>query len=230
MSDGVRHVQRLEAKYRTRHRDLVGSLLAAHCVTEFPYGENYVFSIYFDTFDLRAYRDKRDGAYQKTKLRARWYADSAREEIPARVKIEVKQRQLRESVKRTVECSLPPADWVDLMSAPFWRGPLEEVAGSLPEVLCDLAVPVLLCRYRRARFLDPLSDCRLSLDDRIAALGIAPWLTPRCAMPAALAEAVLEVKGAVRWTHPALRRSTMLLERSFSKYAALLGRCLGEDE
>jgi hypothetical protein len=229
MSDGVRHVQRLEAKYRTRYRDLVGSLLRAHCVEEAPYAENYVFSIYFDTFDLRAYREKRDGALHKTKLRARWYADSARLEIPPRVKIEVKQRHHGDSVKRTVESRLPRADWADLLSVAFWRVPLAEVSGSLPEAASGLIAPVIVCCYRRARFYDPLSGCRLSLDDRITALGLAPWLVPCRALPVALPESILEVKGGVRWPHPALRRSTVLLERSFSKYAALLGRCLDDD-
>ena len=89
-------------------------------------------------------------------------------------------------------------------------------------VLQDVWRPVLLIRYRRDRFVEPLSRARVSLDAEIAAVAVgsraisAPDLS-------ALGPGILEVKGGDEMLPAALHPLLLLgaRKRSFSKYLAI---------
>ena len=183
---------------------------------EFP--SAIVWTIYYDTPALVSLGEKLNSDYLKRKIRVRWYSDlEGRVSGPAFV-----EAKLRVGTRRSKErARLPyPADEIatwDLQDPRLL---------SFPLMLRDKGIlgqeswqPVMLLRYRRDRFIEPLSRSRVSLDTDIAAAAVnhrfvsATDLSP-------LATAVFEVKGASDELPIALRSLLPLglHKRSFSKF------------
>lgn len=216
---------RVERKY-TFSRVAAPSILAwleHSCLPDPAYPRGTIWTVYYDTPGLAAYREKRDGDYLKRKLRLRWYSppDAARPDGPVTCYLEVKRREGATSRKSRVALPLLapllaacPPKWAELDLVPA-RHP--ELAGGEP-----LLVAMVLLRYERRRFVDPASGARVSLDTDIRCDGANEAHLVAFA-PVTLGEGVLEVKARQR----ELPRSLCLIgglitPTSFSKYA----RCL----
>jgi len=202
-----------------RQADAVRRWLRSLCPPDplFPHG--IVNSFYFDTPALDHLLEKINSDYFKTKVRLRWYDVENRPASSAF--LEAKFRVGSRRHKARVEVPFEGA-WLS-------RVPLEDPALRLiPERLRELGVPVapalrpvLWIRYRRDRFVDPITRARISLDTHITVPGVNHELFDR-ASPLPLAAAVVEIKGRATDVPDALRRLTGLGGRktSFSKYLA----------
>jgi hypothetical protein len=177
-----------------------------------------VWTIYYDTPALVSLGEKVNSDYLKRKIRVRWYSDlEGRISGPAFV-----EAKLRVGTRRSKERARLPypaeqlATW-DLQDPRLLSFPLMlRDKGILGQ---DSWQPVMLIRYRRDRFIEPLSGSRVSLDTDISAAAVnrrfvsATDLSP-------LATAVFEVKGASDELPVALRSLLPLglHKRSFSKF------------
>ena len=171
------------------------SLVQAICAADPVYPAATVSTIYFDTPTLRLLGEKIDSTYLKTKVRLRWYSPLHGEDESARAFLEVKGRIGDRREKARVQ-------------TPLTAGMLNDVAFDRPELIevLDLArslgmpipprlLPVLLMRYDRHRFVEPISASRISIDTNITAPRGHHRLV-RDAAPVVLRYAVVEVKGA----------------------------------
>lgn len=183
---------------------------------EFPAA--IVWTIYYDTPALDSLGEKLNSDYLKRKIRVRWYSDlEGRAAGPAFV-----EAKLRVGTRRSKERARLPypaeeiATWdlqdTRLLSLPLMlreKGILEQAAW----------LPMMRLRYRRDRFVEPLSRSRVSLDADIAASAVnRRFVSTIDSSP--LATAVLEVKGASDELPIALRSLLPigLHKRSFSKF------------
>jgi len=214
---------RLEDKYVFVEgaRDVILAWLEHACIPGPVYGLETVHTVYFDTPNLTLYGEKRNGDYLKSKVRLRWYEEEpAGRPVPdARCFLEVKLKEGAVCRKRRVELALPEGG---LRGRPL----LDAAIGDLPARVSELGysprgvlTPVLLVRYRRHRFLDPLSGSRLAVDTDIHAADVNRDLMA-AAVPLHLGTGVLEIKGmhdgAPRCLEPIRAHLT---KSAFSKYA-----------
>lgn len=189
---------------------------------EFPAA--VVWTIYYDSPALASLGEKINSDYLKRKIRVRWYSDlDGRVSGPAFV-----EAKLRLGTRRSkVRARLPyPADEIarwDLQDSRLL---------SLPGLLRDVGIlhqqswqPMALIRYRRDRFIEPITDSRVSLDADISGVSANPrFLSAPDLSP--LATAVFEVKGEGDELPPALRPllALGLHKRSFSKFLVVHAR------
>jgi VTC domain len=178
-----------------------------------------VWTIYYDTPAFVSLGEKVNSDYLKRKIRVRWYSDlEGRVEGPAFVEAKLRVGTLRS--KARVQLPYPAhevARW-DLQDARL---------GRLALLLRDQGVlgqdhwqPMLLLRYRRDRFIEPLTQSRVSLDAEIAAVRVNPrFLSGTDRSP--LATAVLEVKGGSDEL-PAVLRPLLALGSRKSSFSKLL--------
>jgi VTC domain-containing protein len=200
---------------------LARSLLQSVCRPDVEYPAATLSTIYFDTPDLRFLGEKIDSDYLKTKVRLRWYAPVGGHDDLARAFLEIKMRIGDRRRKVRVQTPLTAATLTDLS---LDRPELEEVmalARPLGIPLPARLLPVVLLRYDRYRFVEPMSSSRISIDLNISAPRGSHRLV-RDAAPVTLPHAVLEVKGAgtdlPRVLHPLIRAGAR--RGSSSKYAA----------
>jgi len=200
---------------------LARSVLDAVCKTDVEYPAATLSTIYFDTPDLRFLGEKVNSDYLKTKVRLRWYAPIGGQDDSARAFLEIKMRVGDRRRKARLQTALTARTLTDL---PFDSPEFEEVLElarpqgfQLPARL----LPVLLIRYDRHRFVEPLSSSRISIDMNIRAPRGHHRLV-RDPAPVTLRHAVLEVKGGgtelPRVLHPLIRMGAR--RGSSSKYAA----------
>jgi len=183
---------------------------------EFPAA--VVWTIYYDTPTLVSLGEKINSDYLKRKIRVRWYSDlEGRVSGPAFVEAKMRLGTRRSKVR--AKLPYPAAEMAG------WDLQDPRLLG-LPLLLREQGVlhqeswqPMMLIRYRRDRFIEPLTDSRVSLDADISgAIANPRFLSAPDRSP--LATAVLEVKGAGDELPAALRPllALGLHKRSFSKF------------
>ena len=202
--------------------DIAARLLRTLCKPDGRYPDADVWTIYYDSPGFDSLEEKLNSDYLKMKIRVRWYAPPGG---PAEgpVFLEAKQRVGNRRDKVRV---LLPMTADTLVS----RRLDDAVFESLPGRLADKGImlggdwqPMLLLRYRRRRFVDPLTGTRLSLDSDIAAVSVNHrHLFTRNLGP--LPIAVVECKGLADVLPGHLRPliSLGLRKQSLSKYATLM--------
>ncbi|MFW5737404.1 MAG: polyphosphate polymerase domain-containing protein [Spirochaetota bacterium] len=217
---------RFERKYRLSPSAYVGlrSRLAALTrpdeYTRRSGGRYLVRSLYFDTEDLAAYREREEGLFGRIKLRLRVYAST--ESKMRRVRAEIKTRQGAVMVKHTAFTGYE--DYLDFLKTRRWRGDDPVLIEFERLVRTRDASPTLLVEYRREAFVardDP--TIRVTLDHgvgstRAASLAFEPMLL-RPHRPRSI---VLEIKTPCGelpgWVEPLVRDHGLTLV-SNSKYA-----------
>ena len=177
-----------------------------------------VWTIYYDTPALVSLGEKINSDYLKRKIRVRWYSDlDGHVSGPAFVEAKLRVGTRRVKVRQTLPF---PAE--DIAKWELQDARLQGVPLLLREhgVLGHEAwQPVISIRYRRDRFVEPLTRSRVSLDADIAAATVNPrFISVTDGSP--LATAVLEVKGVGDELPVALRPLLALgmQKRSFSKF------------
>ena len=196
---------------------------------EFP--SAIVWTIYYDTPALGSLGEKINSDYLKRKIRVRWYSDlEGRAAGPAFVEAKLRLGTRRSKVRAKLPYAAEDIAKWDLHDVRLQHLPLllreHGVLG------LDSWQPMMLLRYRRDRFIEPLTQSRVSLDAEIGAVRVHPrFLSVTDRSP--LATAVIEVKGG-SGDLPAVLRSLLVLggrKRSFSKllvvYAHLTHNAMG---
>ena len=189
------------------------------CAPDADFPEGTVYTVYYDTPALDCLHEKLDSDYLKTKIRLRWYRVGGR--FSSSAYLEVKSRCGSRRGKARVPVPFQ-RDWptAGMLDVPSIRGALRRLrpAGI---VVPDDYRPVLLVRYRRHRFVEPLTGSRCCLDRDICvpAAGYAHGTIPS-SLP--LPTTVFEIKGrSDRLPERLAALATLGFRRSsFSKYAA----------
>lgn len=160
----------------------------------------------------------------KTKIRLRWYTNSAETVFSDVAYLEVKSKEGYLGGKKRAKV---PFEVPELHRDPISFGAKLNLANYLdPQVLVHgRLVPVCVIRYQRRRFIDIASGARLALDDMIEVTHVnhEMFLSSKSVL---LDEAVLEVKGPNFQNIPesllSLQNFIRARRTAFSKY----GRCL----
>lgn len=183
---------------------------------EFP--SALVWTIYYDTPALSSLGEKINSDYLKRKIRVRWYSDlegnpSGPAFVEAKLRLGTRRSKERERLPFQAE---DIARW-DLQDARLLQFPL--LLRSHGVLGQESLQPVMLLRYRRDRFIEPLTRSRISLDADIAGVAANPRFVS-AADSSPLPTAVLEVKGANDELPLSLRSlvGLGLHKRSFSKF------------
>jgi hypothetical protein len=177
-----------------------------------------VWTIYYDTPALLSLGEKINSDYLKRKIRVRWYSD-LHGHVAGPAFVEAKLRIGTHRAKVRARLPYPAEDiakW-ELQDARLQGAPLllreHGVLGH------ESWQPMMSIRYRRDRFVEPLTRSRVSLDADIAASAVnRRFISATDGSP--LATAVLEVKGMGDELPTALRPLLALgiQKRSFSKF------------
>ena len=197
--------------------DIARRRLEILCRRDRQYPAALVWTIYYDTPALVSLGEKLNSDYLKRKIRVRWYSDlGGHVSGPAFVEAKLRIGNRRSKIRTQLPFSASEISSWDLQDPRLPGVPLllrqYGVLGREPWQ------PVMLIRYRRDRFIDPLTQSRLSLDAEIVAISVNRRYVPRID-PSPLTTAVLEVKGASEQL-PATLRSLLPLgirKSSFSK-------------
>ena len=176
-----------------------------------------VWTIYYDTPALTSLGEKLNSDYLKRKIRVRWYSDlEGRAAGPAFVEAKLRLGTRRSKVRAKLPYAAEEISKWDLQDVRLQDLPLLLRADGV--LAQDSWQPMILIRYRRDRFIEPLTQSRVSLDAEIGAVRVnRRFLSVADRSP--LATAVLEVKGGGDEL-PSVLRSLLVLglrKRSFSK-------------
>lgn len=198
--------------------DVARRWLERICRRDSKFPEAIVWTIYYDTPALVSLGEKINSDYLKRKIRVRWYSDlSGRATGPAFVEAKLRVGNRRSKVRERLPYPAEELARWDLQDARLRAFPmLLNQHGILAN---DAWQPVMLIRYRRDRFTEPLSRSRISLDSDIAAAAVnRTFMSVIDDTP--IGVAVLEAKGASDALPLALRPLLQLglHKRSFSKF------------
>ncbi len=172
--------------------------------------------------------EKINSDYLKTKIRLRWYADIDTEEPGDKSYIEAKFKIGSKRDKIRVETGLF-GNWLDrvnlenkkLLRTPHLLRPKGVIVGGR-------LVPVFKIKYKRRRFVEPISQARLSLDYDISSPCVNHSIMPRTT-PFHLKDAVFELKGTLTELPDVLHQLTAIgcQKQSFSKYSNCYEKIMG---
>ena len=159
---------------------------------------DYVNSVYYDTPNLALLDQKLNSEYQKNKLRLRWYGlpDASEKKVSAYLEIKQKMGVQRSKTRKRIDV---PGDLLV---------PCREAFGELmafAHEVCDLGwtpigalFPMIVIRYHRQRFTEPVSNARISLDSAIRFTRVNGLFFPETP-PRMLRHGVLEIKILGEW-------------------------------
>jgi len=142
-------------KYLSIKNDLSPYMEKDKYSTQSPTGSYLVRSLYFDTFDYQAYKDKLDGFFGRTKFRLRCY--SSEKESLKSISVEIKTKTGNTVEKYT---SPVPLEYYDYFME-NWHWP-EYTTPVLIDfersVLLRILTPVVIVEYQREGMCDYLGD------------------------------------------------------------------------
>lgn len=162
------------AAYATEYKTLQHwlRLHSAGFVSTYP--NRQVNNIYFDTWDYRAYAENLAGVSERSKLRYRWYGDSAG---PDPGSLEVKQKRnhfgWKQRFKVDSEIWVPGLRWSAIRSRLKAALPM---AGQL--WLAQNPLPVMLNRYQREYLCTADGLIRATIDMRQQVFDQRSWSRP----------------------------------------------------
>lgn len=207
---------------------------------EDPHGTQAVYrvaSLYFDSPDRLAYREKRDGEYRRRKFRLRWYPSPSVEGVAAaffEIKHRIDQRVAKERIGLAPEGAVAiledPQGELPRLEEHALRGERLRAASSIAAVLRQAQLqrlePVTVISYVREAWMGALdSRLRLTFDSACQAYRPEAWRQAALDQGASILapeRLIMEVKfdrRLARWLRD-LVTDRGLLQRRFSKYAA----------
>jgi hypothetical protein len=198
---------------------LARSLVAAWCQPDPRHPSAIVSTIYYDTPDFTLLLEKINSDYLKTKVRLRWYDASSPGSAHAFLEIKSRVGSLRRKARAATPLEAASLDGIGLDDPALSQ--VLELARPLGVALPARLTPVLLLRYARFRYVEPLTGARISVDSAIEGVRGNPQLMPH-AFRTRLGVGVIEVKGREEDLPRVMAPLARLGARrgSFSKYGA----------
>lgn len=224
----------MESRYEQKflvpleHVGLLKNMLRHCCVQDRRYPENMIYSMYFDTVDLRSFHAVLDGDMRKEKIRLRWYeSDLLQNNGALDVFLEVKRKEGFRGEKKRVKISLPRKHLESLLKdtnglSAFLHERMKRMGLSEEVPL----YPIVLIKHKRHRFVEPFARLRLSIDADIQIVQVNTGILPTGTL-CKTNKAVLEIKGDLYCWPKSLRilENLPLRSASFSKYAYCVDAC-----
>jgi hypothetical protein len=171
---------------------LARSVVAAWCRPDPRHPSAIVSTIYYDTPEFSLLFEKINSDYLKTKVRLRWYDASSPGAAHAFLEIKSRVGSLRRKARVGTGLEGRSLDAIGLDDPALSE--VLELARPLGVALPARLTPVLLLRYERFRYVEPLSGARISVDSAIEGVKGNPQLMPH-AFRTPLDVGVIEVKG-----------------------------------
>ncbi len=186
--------------------------------SKFPFG--VISSIYYDTKDWKFLGEKINSDYLKTKFRVRWYESLDGREQGENSFVEIKSKigATRKKIRFKSEFTGKQLSEIDLADPRLLvlQHRAKEQGIKLPPSL----YPAFQISYKRFRFVEPKTRCRICIDYDIFAPRANLQMLP-CVKPLFLSSGVVEVKGSLTELPDTLRQLTALgcKKEAFSKYS-----------
>jgi len=173
--------------------DLARRWLDAICRRDPEFPSALVWTIYYDTVDLASLGEKINSDYLKRKVRLRWYSElDGRPSGPVFLEAKLRTGTRRAKARVVVPYAADSVAGWDLGDPRLQ---------ALPCLLRERGIalrgrwePMLLLRYRRDRFIEPVSRTRVSLDADIAAVAVNRRVISTLDL-SPIGPGILEVKG-----------------------------------
>ena len=199
-------------------------ILSLHCIPDPEHPEGEIESVYFDNPGFSSYWEKLNGDILKRKVRIRWYPGSASGPGRTPAFLEVKDRICAARDKQHLKFEAD-ADFLNNASLEDtgWGDLLRERADEAGVGLYDDLEPVISIRYRRYRFVCPLTGSRISLDYALQSPRGNGRIFPGCAAvssPMIVCEAKSATHRSWSWTGTLARYG--FKPESFSKYGLFM--------
>lgn len=194
--------------------------------TKFPFG--VISSIYYDTKDWKFLGEKINSDYLKTKFRVRWYESLNGHEQGEKSFVEIKCKigATREKIRFESGFSGKQLAEIDLADPKLLavQHKAKERSVKIPPSL----YPAFQISYKRFRFIEPKTRCRICIDYDISAPRVNLQMLP-CVKPHFLSSGVVEVKGGLTELPDTLHQLTALgcKKQSFSKYSWCFAKLSG---
>ena len=202
--------------------------LKGRCYPDRKYPEGIVNSIYYDTRGWSYLYEKINSDYLKSKIRLRWYSDIHTARPVGNAFLEMKNRvgytrkKIRIKTELTGElCEKSQLESKDLTDVPYQLYDHNVLYGKH-------LLPVFQISYKRYRFIDPLTQCRINLDFDISAPRVNKMIL-KSGASTIINKAVFEIKGDDTILTESLFQLTALgcKKESFSKYSTCYEKLLG---
>ncbi len=211
-----------EGKYsfRNAHAPELSRFLSARLIPDPKFPEGLVSSVYFDNPRRDSLQEKVGSDYRKEKLRLRWYGKPGPDD-PVRGFLEVKAKEGVRRRKTRVEFPLSGA-WLQEGRERFEEfAAFASHAAEVGSSRRGPVFPMIVIRYRRARYLDPEAGSRISLDFDLRVTAVNRTFFPFRPI-LRLGRGVLEVKSESGRLPRAMwpMRSRVARRDAFSKYEA----------
>lgn len=208
----------------------VADALRAFCVPDSTYPEGELESIYYDDSRLSSFREKANGDSLKRKIRIRWYRTGGPDDGRRTAFLEIKDRvgAARDKVRASFQAGAADLEGRPLSDG-FYVSLLHDQAASAGFPVSHGLAPTVSIRYRRRRFVCPVTQSRVSIDYAIVCTRANPDIFPAGSFsPLATPLVVCEAKSRDARSWPfgdMLARMGFRLE-SFSKYGYFVERIL----
>ncbi len=193
--------------------------LKSQCLVDPEYADGVVLSLYYESPRYDFLCQKINSDYVKTKLRIRWYQNLIGDTSHFKSYVEVKRKLGRTRFKYRQETPWSAAQMNEMSLNDERLYDLNAIWPNPPMPLNYELRPFILIRYRRHRFIDPISQARLNVDDQIQVLKCNQALTT-IQNPSTINQAVFEFKSKENELPLRLKPafSFGLKRKAFSKY------------
>jgi len=156
------NIARHESKYIINHEkyqciknDLMPFMETDKYSAQSPVGSYLVRSLYFDTFDYQAYKDKLDGFYGRTKFRLRSYSSNKQDLKTISVEIKTKKGSTVEKYTTPV----PVRFYDEFMESGHWPEHISPVLIDFERsMFLRVLKPVVIVEYQREGMCDYLGE------------------------------------------------------------------------
>lgn len=202
--------------------------LKLRCLPDPKYPSGVVSSIYYDTKNWLLLGEKINSDYLKTKFRVRWYETGEGGKQGLQSFVEVKNKIGVHRKKIRLQCNFSGKQLAEMKLTDPRLLECQKIARIAGARIPVSLYPAFQISYKRFRFLEPKTRCRVCLDYDIH-VPRANWqMLPRL-NPLFLNSGVVELKGTIPDLPDTLQQLTALgcRKQAFSKYSCCYYKLTG---
>ena len=210
----------IEGKYTVDIADhLLLSMLDSLCRRDSEHPSDCINSVYYDTPNLTLLDQKVDSEFNKNKVRLRWYGMPSEPTATISAYLEIKQKKGVQRIKTRKRFDLPTNFLVPGKESLHELTAFADHVSDLGWPPVEALFPMIVIRYHRHRFTDPVSGARISLDSGIRYTRVNGVFFPETE-PRTLRHGVLEIKSSSGEIQSSIMpiKSRVNTRDSFSKY------------